>query len=63
MAAKRRGHRAYALVDETQLREKATLLPENGVPPEVLRLLEHDDHLDKIQVQKAATPVEGRCKT
>ena len=32
----------------------------NGVPPEIIRLLPHDNHLDKILVQKAACPVGGR---
>ena len=58
--AKRRKHRAYILVDEVKLRRKAENLPEDGVPPELLRLLAHDNDLDKLQVQKAATPVEGR---
>ena len=60
LEAKRRGHRAYVLVDEAAVRNKAQELPEAGVPPEVLRLLPLDNHLDKLQVQKAATPVEGR---
>ena len=58
--AKRRGHRAYARVDIATMREKATSLPEDGVPPEIVRLLPHDTHLDKIVVQKAACPVGGR---
>ena len=58
--AKRRGHRAYARVDIATMREKATSLPEDGVPPEIIRLLPHDNHLDKILVQKAACPVGGR---
>eukprot|EP00973_Karenia_brevis_P073776 10253074-Karenia_brevis.AAC.1 len=41
-------------------RRKAQGLPENGVPPELIRVLPHDTHLDKILVQKAATPVAGR---
>ena len=40
--------------------QKATSLPEDGVPPEIIRLLPHDNHLDKILVQKAACPVGGR---
>ena len=35
-------------------------LPENGVPPELVRIIPHDDHLDKLMPQKAATPVSGR---
>jgi hypothetical protein len=53
-------HRAYVHVDERRLREKARELPENGIPPELLRHISYDTHLDKLQVQKAATPVEGR---
>ncbi|CAE8714602.1 unnamed protein product [Polarella glacialis] len=37
---------------------RAASLPEDGVPPEIVRLLPVDDTLDKIQVQKAATPVD-----
>ena len=58
--AKARGHRAYRLVDMDRVRLKAEGLPTDGVPPEIVRLLPHDDHLDKVQVQKAATPVAGR---
>ena len=58
--AKSRGHRAYRSVDMERVRRKARELPENGVPPEIVRVLAHDDSLDKIQVQKAATPVDGR---
>ena len=58
--AKNRGHRAYANVDMGRAHAKAQALPENGVPPELIRVIPHDDHLDKVQVQKAATPVGGR---
>ena len=58
--AKARGHRAYRCVDMSAVEAKAARLPENGVPPEIVRLLPHDNSLDKIQVQKAATPVSGR---
>ena len=58
--AKRRGHRAYARVDIASVRKKAASLPEDGVPPEIIRLLPHDNHLDKILIQKAACPVAGR---
>ena len=43
------------------LRHRCEDLPEDGVPMEMLHLLRHDDHLDKVQVQKAATLVDGRC--
>ena len=58
--AKNRGHRAYANVDMERAHAKAQLLPENGVPPELIRIIPHDDHLDKVLIQKAATPVTGR---
>ena len=57
---KARGHRAYRHVNLDRVRGKAKKLPADGVPPEIVRLLPHDDDLDKIQVQKAATPVAGR---
>ena len=56
---KARGHRAYANVIAEDVAARARLLPENGVPPELLHLLPNDNTLDKIQVQKAATPVEA----
>eukprot|EP00959_Pyramimonas_sp_CCMP1952_P128315 2683048-Pyramimonas_sp.AAC.1 len=55
--AKARGHRAYRNVDMDEVRRKAMELPEEGVPPEVMRLVPLDDALEKIQMQKAATPV------
>lgn len=55
-----RGHRAYASVAIEHVREKALKLPDQGVPPEIIHLLPHDTDLDKVQVQKAATPVPGR---
>ena len=58
--AVRRRHRAYASVSLDRVREKALRLPESGVPPEIVPLLQHDADLDKVQVQKAATPVPGR---
>ena len=42
--------------------DKARLLPEDGVPAEILDLLPNDNTLDNIQIQKAATPVEGLRK-
>ena len=39
------------------MRKKALELPEEGVPPEVMRLVPLDNSLEKIQMQKAATPV------
>ena len=58
--AKNRGHRAYRSVDMSRVVAKARELPENGVPPEIVSVIAHDSSLDKIQVQKAATPVDGR---
>jgi hypothetical protein len=55
-----RGHRAYRHLDMHRVRQKAQELPEHGVPAHILKLLPYDDMLDKIQVQKAATPVPGR---
>ena len=40
-----------------QVRRHAKSLPENAVPPEVIRFLSLDDLQDKIQMQKSATPV------
>ena len=36
---------------------KSAALPENDVPPEIIRLLPQDGLLDKIEVQQNATPV------
>ena len=54
---KTRGHSAYKHMDMERVREKAQELLENGVPPEMIRLLPEDDLQDKIQPQKSATPV------
>ena len=59
LAAKGRGHRSYARVDEAHIRQKAEKLPKQGVPPELLVLLPTDNTHDKLHMQKAATPVEG----
>ena len=58
--AKARGHRAYKHVNLEAMRAKAQSLPEHGVPPEIVKLLPHDDDLDKLQIQKNAAPVPGR---
>ena len=66
---KNRGHRAYKDVDMERVRRKAygpQGLPQNGVPPEIVQLLQiksDDDSLDRIQIQKEATPVPARCQT
>ena len=59
MGAKARGHHAYINIDVKKVADKARLLPEDGVPSEILHFLPNDNTLDKIQVQQAATPVEG----
>eukprot|EP00972_Heterocapsa_arctica_P014295 2103701-Heterocapsa_arctica.AAC.1 len=58
--AKLRGHRGYKDIDMARVRIKAQALPEHAVPPEIVRLLPHDNDLDKVQVQKQATPAPGR---
>ena len=42
-------------IEDVQSRAQA--LPENGVPPEIIKLLPLDKLLDNIQIQKSATPV------
>ena len=59
---KKLGHRAYMHLNEDAVRAKAINLPEHGIPPELVHVLPNDDSLDKLQVQKAATPVDGRQK-
>ena len=56
-AAKERGHPAYATVNLDAAAARAQKLPEDGVPPEIVALLPHDNDLDDVQRQKAATPV------
>ena len=36
---------------------KSAALPENDIPPEIIRLLPEDDLLDKIEIQKFRTPI------
>ncbi|CAK0903535.1 unnamed protein product, partial [Prorocentrum cordatum] len=55
--AKARGHRARRNVDMDEARKRAMELLEEGVPPEIMRLVPLDDALHKVQMQKAATPV------
>ena len=54
---KERGHRAYKQVDMEQVERNASALPENGVPPEIIRYLPLDELQDKFQMQKSAAPV------
>ena len=62
-----RGRRSYKNLDMGRVRQKAKeTLPESGVLPEIVRLVEissEDDSLDRIQIQKEATPVAGRCQS
>ena len=54
---KRRGHRAYLHIDEKKMREKALKLPEQGVPPELISLLPHDNSFEKLRYpQKSILP-------
>ena len=54
---KRKGHRAYKHIDMNEVIAKSAALPENGVPPEMIRLLPEDDMLDNIEVQTNRTPI------
>lgn len=56
---KQRGHAAYVNLDMDRVRAKASILPEDGVPPEIVRLLPLDKAHDKLQPNKNATPVQG----
>ena len=57
----RLGHESYADINEQEVRQRAAELPENGVPPQILKVIEEvDDSHDKLQPQKAATPCDGR---
>lgn len=56
-SAKQRHHCAYCNVDMAAVKHKAVGLPECGVPPEIAKPLPLDNVLDKICIQKAATPV------
>jgi hypothetical protein len=62
-----RGHRSYQNLDMDRVRQKAReTLPRNGIPPEIMHLVKStndDDTLDRIQIQKEATPVAGRCQS
>ncbi|CAJ1456522.1 unnamed protein product, partial [Effrenium voratum] len=61
---KRLGHPSFIGADEDAVRARAAALPEDGAPPEVLRvvtLLDGSEKInDKLLPQKAATPVDGR---
>ena len=53
------GHRSYLHVSQEDVRSQARKLPIDGVPPAIIHCVPCDNTLDKIMVQKAATPVEG----
>lgn len=55
--AVKRGHPAYQQVEMEAMYYKASSLPEDGVPKEVISVLPLDDALNQIMRQKAATPV------
>eukprot|EP00959_Pyramimonas_sp_CCMP1952_P435000 9108685-Pyramimonas_sp.AAC.1 len=57
------GHRAYMHVDAAAVDARTEQLPENGAPPELVRLLPYDNHLDRITVQKNATPSDAKQET
>ena len=45
-----RNHRAYRSVAMDRVRQKAERLPVQGVPPEIIHLIDHDTNLDTVQV-------------
>lgn len=54
------GHPSFQNVAEEEVRTRAAVLPQDGVPPEVLKVIgELDDAQEKLQPQKAATPCDG----
>jgi hypothetical protein len=55
--AHRRGHPSYQKLKMAEVRIRAEeRVPENGVVPELVTQLEHDDGLDKVLLQKSSTP-------
>ena len=55
------GHPSFQQLDIEQVLHRAQELPENGVPPEVLKVIQNveDAAHENLQPQKAATPCEG----
>ena len=49
---KKRGHRGYRHVCIDDVEGRAQVLPHDGVPPEIVKLLPLDNLLDNIQIQK-----------
>ena len=58
---KQLGHPAYQSMEEASVRRAAAALPEEGVPPEVLKVIGEIDEQseDRLQPQKAATPSDA----
>ena len=61
---KRAGHPSSVHLQEGQVRRRAEALPENGVPPEVLQIIQEQlaedaPRDDKLQPQKQATPADA----
>ena len=56
------GHPSYIDLKDEDVVDRASALPENGVPPEVVKIIEgvEDPVDDKLQPQKAATPCDGK---
>ena len=55
-----RGRTAFTALDLAQAELRAQALPEDDVPPELVRLLDADRSIAQLRPQKAATPMEGR---
>ena len=56
---RQRGHAAYVNLDMAAVTVKAAGLPDNDVPPEIVRLLPLDKAHNELQPNKNATPVQG----
>ena len=55
--AQRRGHPSYLHLDMSEVQRKAVeRVPMDGVLPELVTELDHDDGLDKVLLQKSSTP-------
>ena len=52
LSMKKRGHRGYRNVSIEDAQSRAQALPENGVPPEIIKLLPLDKLLDNIKIKK-----------
>ena len=54
------GHPSFRNITAEELQGRAAALPQDGVPPEVLKVInELDDSHEKLQPQKAAAPCDG----